>query len=69
MPALVSVLNSTGLLGAERGRKDNKKSVLEGEEGEVDFATLLVFACLAECTNQGVDEGWKEEVLLIDLEQ
>ncbi|KAL8293249.1 hypothetical protein RQP46_000943 [Phenoliferia psychrophenolica] len=69
MPALVASLAKIGLSGTTTSSVvQGKKTVIE-QDG-VEFATVMVFACLAECGEEegDGDEAWREEQVCIELE-
>ena len=65
MPTLVASLAKVGLVGKKKGGVKGKVAHLE-EDG-VEFATVIVFACLAEC-GEDEDEAWREEQVCVELE-
>ncbi|GAA5917566.1 hypothetical protein JCM6882_001980 [Rhodosporidiobolus microsporus] len=70
MPHLVSVLSpysSALLLRGAAEEKVGEKAGAKEEEG-VEFATVWVFTCEAECTGEE-GEGWREEEVRVEWEE
>ena len=74
MPNLISVLNRTeGLNGTSAYGGGGKEKKGEKEEG-LDWATVWVFACGAECVEGGKGnnkdkESWREERVMVEWEE
>jgi len=72
MPNLISVLNRTEGLNGSSVYGEEGKGKKEGEKDEgLDWATIWVFACGAECIDEKSreKEAWREERVMIEWEE
>jgi hypothetical protein len=66
MPNLVGELERASLTGGDEEEKDNEGG--GDEEVEFGWTTALVFVCSNDCLPEGSDRGWREEVVLVQLD-
>ncbi|KAK4699368.1 pre-rRNA-processing protein TSR4, partial [Phenoliferia sp. Uapishka_3] len=71
MPALVAILMKLDLSYPTKevpGSKGKDQDTTIMEHDGVEFATVMIFACVCECVDSGGEESWREEQVSIELE-
>lgn len=72
MPNLISVLNRTSGLNGTSPYGEDKEVGEKGKDEGLDWATVWVFTCGAECADggkKGERETWREERVLVEWEE